>query len=92
MTTASEVLQVPSLTMEQIEQLQKDGYIVTNIADKKEDEGEVICKMAICGKASKLKNVVDSMLATLSGGGTSYTKAYDMQIKLTLMIEKVKDI
>ena len=83
---------VPNLTKEQIEQLQKDGYIVTNIADKKEDECEVICKMAICGKASKLRNVVDSMFNTLAGGGTSYAKAYDTQIKLTLMIEKVKDI
>ena len=83
---------VPNLTKEQIEQLQKDGYIVTNIADKKEDEGEVICKMAISGKASKLRNVVDSMFNTLAGGGTRYAKAYDTQIKLTIMIEKVKDI
>lgn len=82
---------VPTLTKEQVEQLEKEGYIVTNLGDKKEDEGEVICKMAICGKASKLKNVVDSMLCTLSGGGTSYSKAFDTQIKLTLMIEKVKD-
>ena len=83
---------VPALTNEQVEQLKKSGYIITNLGDKKEDEGEVICKMAICGKASKLRNVVDSMFGTLSGGGTSYAKAYDMQIKLTLMIEKVKDI
>jgi hypothetical protein len=83
---------VPNLTKEQIEQLQKDGYIVTNLGEKKEDEGEVICKMAINGKASKLRNVVVSMFDTLSGGGTSYSKAFDTQIKLTLMIEKVKDI
>ena len=83
---------VPALTKEQVEQLEKEGYIVTNLGDKKEDEGEVICKMAICGKASKLRNVVDSMFSTLSGGGTSYAKAFDTQIKVTLMIEKVKDI
>lgn len=82
---------VPALTNEQVEQLKKSGYIITNLGDKKEDEGEVICKMAICGKASKLRNVVDSMFSTLSGGGTSYSKAFDTQIKLTLMIEKVKD-
>ena len=81
---------VPALTNEQVEQLKKSGYIITNLGDKKEDEGEVICKMAICGKASKLRNVVDSMFGTLSGADSSYNKGFDTNIRLTLMIEKIK--
>lgn len=45
----------PNITSEQVQQMQKDGYLVTNITDKKEDEGEVLCKMAIKGKCSKLR-------------------------------------
>lgn len=83
---------VPTLTKEQVEQLEKEGYIVTNLGEKKENEGEVICKMAICGKASKLSNVVSSIFSTLFSSGSSYSKSFDTQIKLTIMVEKVKDI
>ena len=83
---------VPNLTKEQVEQLEKEGYIVTNLGDKKEDEGEIICKMAISGKASKLSNVVSSIFSTLFSSGGSYSKSFDTQIKLTIMVEKVKEI
>ena len=83
------------ITVEQVQQMQKDGYLVTNITDKKEDESEVLCKMAIKGKCSKLRPLVDGVLATY------YTSSYNAnnkhypevnpQLKLTLMIEKVKE-
>ena len=81
---------VPALTKEQVEQLEKEGYIVTNLGEKKENDSEILCKMAICGKASKLRNVVDSMFGTLSGADSRYNKGFDTNIRLTLMIEKIK--
>lgn len=86
---------ITTITTQQVQQMQKDGYLVTNITDKKEDESEVLCKMAIKGKCSKLRSLVDSIL------GTYYASSYNAnnkhypevnpQLKLTLMIEKVKE-
>ena len=86
---------ITTITTQQVQQMQKDGYLVTNLTDKKEDESEVLCKMAIKGKCSKLRSLVDSIL------GTYYASAYNAsnkhypevnpQLKLTLMIEKVKE-
>ena len=51
-----------SITPEQVQQMQKDGYLITNLSSKKEDDGEVLCKMVIKGKVSKLRNLTDSVL------------------------------
>lgn len=81
---------VPNLTKEQVEQLEKEGYIVTNLGEKKENDSEILCKMAINGKASKLRNVMDTMMSTLYATDSSYNKGFDTNIRLTLMIEKIK--
>lgn len=83
---------VTQITAEQIEQLQKDGYIVTNLSNqKREEEGEVLCKMAIKGNASKLRSIVESIICSLYQSSGNYTKGFDTYIKLTLMIEKAKE-
>jgi hypothetical protein len=83
------------ITVEQVQQMQKDGYIVTNITDKKEDESEVLCKMAIKGKCSKLRTLVDSILGTYYANSYNANNKYypevNPQLKVTLMIEKVKE-
>lgn len=83
------------ITVEQVQQMQKDGYLVTNITDKKEDEGEVLCKMAIKGKCSKLRPLVDSILGTYYASpyvsNNKHYLEYNPMLKLTLMIEKVKE-
>ena len=84
-----------SITSEQVQQMQKDGYLVTNLTDKKEDDGEVLCKMAIKGKVSKLRNLMDTVLgAFYSSPYVSNSKNYpevNPTIKLTLMVEEVKE-
>lgn len=83
------------ITSEQVQQMQKDGYLVTNITDKKEDESEVLCKMAIKGKCSKLRSLVDSVLATYYASAynanNKHYPEYNPMLKVTLMIEKVKE-
>ena len=85
----------PNITSEQVQQMQKDGYLVTNITDKKEDEGEVLCKMAIKGKCSKLKILVDTVLSTYYASSynanNKHYPEYNPMLKVTLMIEKVKE-
>lgn len=84
-----------NITSEQVQQMQKDGYLVTNITDKKEDEGEVLCKMVIKGKNSKLRTLVDSVLATYYASSyvsnNKHYPEYNPTLKVTLMIEKVKE-
>lgn len=70
--------------------------IVTNLSEKEllkkeEGEGEVVCKMLIKGKASKLRDIIAKVLDTYYGGGGTYLKAFDTELKVTFMIEKVKD-
>jgi hypothetical protein len=83
------------ITSEQVQQMQKDGYLITNLSSKKEDEGEVLCKMAIKGKATKLKNIMDSILSSYYASPyTANNKHYpevNPELKLTMMIEKVKE-
>ena len=86
---------ITAITTQQIQQMQKDGYLITNLTEKKEDESEVLCKMAIKGKCSKLRTLVDSVLATFYSGaynaGSKYYPEQNPQLKVTLMIEKVKE-
>ena len=83
------------ITSEQVQQMQKDGYLITNLSSKKEDEGEVLCKMAIKGKCSKLRSLVDSILSTYYASAYNASNKHypevNPQLKLTLMIEKVKE-
>ena len=88
-------MDVGKITVEQVQQMQKDGYLVTNITDKKTDESEVLCKMAIKGKCSKLRTLVDSVLATYYASAynanNKHYEEYNPTLKVTLMIEKVKE-
>ena len=70
--------------------------IVTNLSEKEllkkdEDETEVVCKMLIKGKASRLRDIIAKVLDTYYGTGNSYQKAFDTELKVTFMVEKVKD-
>ena len=83
------------ITSEKVQQMQKDGYLVTNLTDKKEDESEVLCKMAIKGKCSKLRSLVDTVLSTYYASSynanNKHYPEYNPMLKVTLMIEKVKE-
>ena len=85
----------PNITSEQVQQMQKDGYLITNLSSKKEDEGEVLCKMAIKGKCSKLRTLLDTVLSThyasSYNSNNKYYPEYNPMLKVTLMIEKVKE-
>ena len=84
-----------ALTSEQVKQMQNDGYLITNLTEKKEDESEVLCKIAIKGKCSKLRTLVDSLFSAFYSGaynaGNKHYPEVNPQLKLTLMIEKVKE-
>ena len=81
----------PLLTKEQVEQLQKEGYIISNLANK-EEEGEVLCKMCIKGKASKLRSLIDTLMSSYYySGGSGYSKNFEYNLKVTILVEKVKD-
>ena len=77
----------------QLRELAKN--IVTNLSEKdllkKEEETEVVCKMLIKGKASRLRDIIAKVLDTYYGSGNSYQKAFDTELKVTFMVEKVKD-
>lgn len=86
---------ITTITTQQVQQMQKDGYLVTNITDKKEDESEVLCKMAIKGKCSKLKTLINTLMSSYyseayNSGGKHYEEN-NPEVKITLMIEKVKE-
>lgn len=78
---------------DQLRELAKN--IVTNLSEKdllkKEEPTDVVCKMLIKGKASKLRDIIAKVLDTYYGSGGTYTKAFDTELKVTFMVEKVKD-
>ena len=82
---------VPSLSKEIVKELENNGYLITNLSDKKEEETEVLCKLCIKGKASKLANVLSNLMSTYYQSNSSYSKGFDTELKMTFMIEKVKD-
>jgi hypothetical protein len=91
---SSVTLPTEGVKEETLRQLAKD--IVTNLSEKEllkkqEDETEPLCKMLIKGKASKLINIVSSVLQTYYSSGTSYSKGFDTDLQMTFLIEKVKD-
>ena len=78
---------------DQLRELAKS--IATNLSEKEllekeEEPTEVVCKMLIKGKATKLRDIIAKVLDSYYGGG-QYQKAYDHELKITFMIEKVKD-
>ena len=82
------------VNQETIEKLTKN--VLTNMStnELKEEEGNVLCKMAIKGKASKLKTILDDILNTYyqspySSNGVRH-EGKDEVLKVTFMIEDVK--
>lgn len=90
MATANDTLKQQD---SQLRELAKN--IVTNLSEKdllkKEEDTEVVCKMLIKGNASKLRDIIARVLDTYYGSGGTYTKAFDTELKVTFMVEKVKD-
>jgi hypothetical protein len=78
------------LTAEKVKQLEKEGCLVSNL--DKEEKGEVVCKMAVRGKASKLRGILDTLMCMFSQSSGSYGKGFDTELKVTLLIEKIQDI
>ena len=93
-TTNNNTLKVQEgIKEDQLRELAKN--IVTNLSEKdllkKEEETDVVCKMLIKGKASKLRDIIAKVLDTYYSGGGTYSKAFDTELKVTFMIEKVKE-
>jgi len=78
-----------SVNQETIEKLAKN--VLTNMSNKElEEDGNVLCKMVIKGKASGLVNILQNVLATYYRSDSTYTKGFDTNLKMTFMIEEVK--
>ena len=93
-TTNNNTLKVQEgIKEDQLRELAKN--IITNLSEKdllkKEDETDVVCMMLIKGKASKLRDIIAKVLDTYYGSGTNYQKGFDTELKVTFMIEKVKE-
>ena len=61
----------------------------------KEDEGDVLCKMVIKGKASRLKTIVDKVLdayyeSAYTSGGVHHPEI-NKNLKMTFMIQEAKE-
>ena len=83
------------VNQETIEKLAKN--VLTNMSTKelKEDEGDVLCKMVIKGKASRLKTIVDRVLDTYyesayTSGGVHHPEI-NKNLKMTFMIQEVQE-
>jgi hypothetical protein len=83
------------VNQETIEKLAKN--VLTNMSTKelKEDEGDVLCKMVIKGKASRLKTIVDKVLdayyeSAYTSGGIHHPEI-NKSLKMTFMIQEAKE-
>ena len=83
------------VNQETIEKLAKN--VLTNMSTKelKEDEGDVLCKMVIKGKASRLKTIVDKVLdayyeSAYTSGGVHHPEI-NKSLKMTFMIQETKE-
>lgn len=84
-----------SVSTETLQRLAKN--VLTNMSEKElnNNEGDVLCKMVIKGKASKIKNIVDEVLKTYyesayTSGGIHHPEI-NKELKLTLMIQEDKE-
>lgn len=84
-----------SVNKETLEKLAKN--VLTNMSTKelKEDEGDVLCKMVIKGKASRLKTIVDKVLdayyeSAYTSGGIHHPEI-NKNLKMTFMIQEVQE-
>lgn len=78
-----------SVNQETIEKLAKN--VLTNMSNKElEEDGNVLCKMVIKGKASGLVNILQNVLSTYYRSDSTYTKGFDTNLKMTFMIEEIK--
>jgi len=84
-----------SVNKETLEKLAKN--VLTNMSTKelKEDEGDVLCKMVIKGKASRLKIIVDRVLDTYyesayTSGGIHHPEI-NKNLKMTFMIQEAQE-
>ena len=78
-----------SVNQETIEKLAKN--VLTNMSNEElEEDGNVLCKMVIKGKASGLVNILQNVLATYYRSDSTYTKGFDTNLKMTFMIEEIK--
>ena len=83
------------VNQETIKKLAKN--VLTNMSTKelKEDEGDVLCKMVIKGKASRLKIIVDKVLdayyeSAYTSGGVHHPEI-NKSLKMTFMIQEAKE-
>ena len=83
------------VNQETLEKLAKN--VLSNMSTKelKEDEGDVLCKMVIKGKASRLKTIVDKVLdayyaSAYTSGGIHHPEI-NKSLKMTFMIQEVQE-
>lgn len=54
---------------------------------EKEKPKDVLCKMMLKGKASTLNNTISNIMSNFYRSNTSYTKGFDKEVIVTLMVE-----
>ena len=83
------------VNQETIEKLAKNVLTTMSTKELKEDEGDVLCKMVIKGKASRLKTIVDKVLdayyeSAYTSGGVHHPEI-NKSLKMTFMIQEAKE-
>ena len=83
------------VNQETIEKLAKNVLTNMSTKERKEDEGDVLCKMVIKGKASRLKTIVDKVLdayyeSAYTSGGVHHPEI-NKSLKMTFMIQEAKE-
>jgi hypothetical protein len=86
--TVSKTVETPILSKEIVEEIAK---MMPKEKIEKTPPREVLCKMVIKGKASKLQLIIDNVINTYYRTSSSYQSGFDKELIVTLMIEEGED-
>ena len=78
--TVSKTVETPVISKEIAKMMPKEKI-------EKTPPREVLCKMVIKGKASKLQLIIDNVINTYYRTSSSYQSGFDKELIVTLMIE-----
>ena len=84
LATVSKTVETPILSKEIAEEMVK---MLPKEKIEKTQPKEVLCKMMIKGKASKLQSIIDQVINTYYRNSSSYQSGFDKELIVTLMIE-----
>ena len=82
--TVPKVVDTPVISKEIAEEMVK---MMPKEKIEKTQPKEVLCKMMIKGKASKLQSIIDQVINTYYRNSSAYQSGFDKELIVTLMIE-----